>query len=85
MDEVGIKRGSAAIAEDPSRLSSQQARRQQFELLYELDKVAVSSIIVQSRCDEVVLHQFCNVGDSIAMMEADIAYTISMGSSQPQS
>ena len=56
-------------------MPSQQARSQQFELLHELDKIAVSGIVARSGCDGVVLHQFCNVGDSIAMMEADIPNT----------
>ena len=65
VDEVGIDGAPAAVAEDPRSLPPQRTGSQQLELVHELDEVGVGGIVVLSRCNEVVLHQLCNVGDRV--------------------
>ena len=65
VDDVAVDGAPAVIAEDPRRLSPQQTWCHQFALLHELNEVGVGDIVVRSRCDKVVLHHLCNVGDRV--------------------
>lgn len=63
VDEVGVDRTPAAIAEDPRCLTPQRARCYQLELLHELGEVGMGDVVVRSGRNEVVLHQLCHIGD----------------------
>ena len=66
VDEVGIDRGPAAVAEDPSGLPPQWPRRHQLELLHELNEVRVCVVVVRSGCDEVMMT------DAVSLYEKSI-------------
>ncbi len=65
VDEVGVDQTPATFAEDRRRLAVEGLGCQQRELMDQLDEVGVGGVIVLGGCDDVVLHQLCNVGDRV--------------------
>lgn len=65
VDEVGVDRSPAPVAEDPGGLVLQRAGRQILDTTLKLSEVSVGARVVGLAKNQVVVNWLCDVGDDV--------------------